>query len=280
MDNQEFERRIQQRRDRWMRRGRYPNDKAHIWSGLFLLIIGGLFLAKAAGIAFPGWFFSWPVLLIGLGLFSGIKHRFRRVGWLIPIVIGAIFLADNLSDDVNLKPYLWPAFVIGAGLFIIFRPKSHRCRRGEGRDDNNFTGENITNREIVVTEGENVNSSNDWRSGISHGTDTIDATAIFGGVKKNVLSKAFKGGDVTTFMGGAEINLTQADLKDRAVIDCFNMFGGTKLIIPPDWEVQSDIMAIFGGVDDKRPPASASSTGKVLYLDGTCLFGGLEIKSY
>ena len=95
-----------------------------------------------------------------------------------------------------------------------------------------------------------------------------------------MLSKNFKGGDVVAFMGGTEINLTQADFNGRVMIDTFNMFGGTKLIIPADWEVQSDIVAIFGGVDDKRPPATNAVPNKVLHLDGTCIFGGLEIKSY
>src|SRR5690349_22431252 len=39
----------------------------------------------------------------------------------------------------------------------------------------------------------------------------IDVTAVFGGIKKNVLSKNFKGGDITSFMGGSEIDLSQAD---------------------------------------------------------------------
>ena len=66
----------------------------------------------------------------------------------------------------------------------------------------------------------------------------------------------------------------------KVMIDCFNMFGGTKLIIPPDWEVQSNVVTVFGGVDDKRQPVPNTAAGKVLYLDGTCLFGGLEIRSY
>ena len=81
-------------------------------------------------------------------------------------------------------------------------------------------------------------------------------------------------------MGGAEINITKADLGSKAVIDIFTMFGGTKLIVPPDWDVQSNVVAIFGGVDDKRPPTSLTNLSKVIYLEGTCIFGGIEIRSY
>lgn len=244
-----------------------------------MLIVGAVLLLKVSGaVLFPGWFFTWPVLLIAIGLFSGIKHRFRRIGWLIPVVIGGVFLLDELSPALTFRPYVWPVLLIGAGLFIIFRPKNRRCGRGEGPDDNLEGERNFTQGEPAVPFQANTND--DRINATTDRNDTIDATAVFGGVKKNVLSKNFKGGDVTTFMGGAEINLTQADFNGRAVIDCFNMFGGTKLIVPPDWEVQSDMMAIFGGIDDKRPPAAAAGSGKVLYLDGTCLFGGLEIKSY
>lgn len=266
MDKQEFEQRMQ---ERWRgRRGRF-GERGRIWVGIALLIVGGLFLAKASGVLFPAWFFTWPVLLIGIGLFSGIKHRFRGIGWLFPLAIGGIFLADRLSTDINLRPYFWPIVLIAAGLFVIFRPKGRHCRRGGGRDDNALqietqSGDETFNQQRVLTDG----------------TDAIEATAVFGGVKRNMLSKNFQGGEITTFMGGAEINLMQADFNGRAVIECTNIFGGTKLIVPADWDVQSDVAAIFGGVDDKRPPVANPAANKVLYLDGTCIFGGLEIKSY
>jgi predicted membrane protein len=81
-------------------------------------------------------------------------------------------------------------------------------------------------------------------------------------------------------MGGAEINLTQADFDGRIIIDCFNMFGGTKLIVPADWEVQSGVVTIFGGIEDKRPPSTTVNPNKLVYIDGTCIFGGVEIKSF
>lgn len=277
MDKEEFERRIE---ERWGRKGRrIRNERGRVWGGLFMLIIGTVLLLKVSGtILFPAWVFTWPVLLIVIGLFSGVRHRFRGIGWLFPLAIGVIFLADNLSPDMRLRPYLWPILLIAAGLFVIFRPKN-RCRRG-GPDDNDFESQKTFDDKAVIVPHEEEKQSSDWRQATTDRNDVIDATAVFGGVKKNILSKTFKGGDVTTFMGGAEINLSQADFNGKAVIDCFNMFGGTKLIIPPDWEVQSDVVAIFGGVDDKRPPATTSAPAKVLYLDGTCIFGGLEIKSY
>jgi predicted membrane protein len=206
---------------------------------------------------------------IAFGLLSAIKHRFRGIGWLFPLVLGGIFLFDKASPDINLRPYIWPIILIAAGLFIIFRPKGRRhC--GFQRDDDPDTQTNAMT----------TNQNEPFETTVNDGNDSVDIVAIFGGVKKNILSKSFRGGDIVAIMGGAEINLTQADFNGRVSVDCFNMFGGTKLIIPADWEVQSDVVAIFGGVDDKRPPSTNPAPNKILYLEGTCLFGGLEIKSY
>jgi predicted membrane protein len=103
---------------------------------------------------------------------------------------------------------------------------------------------------------------------------------VFGGVKKTVLSKQFNGGEIVVFFGGAEVNLTNADFVSPIQIDVVNVFGGTKLIIPANWEIRSEITAIFGGVDDKRRQGPDTVSEKTIILKGTNLFGGVEIISY
>lgn len=272
MNEEDFKSRV---RERWGARHRHGRW-GRVSTGIFFLIIGSLLLARAGGVAFPSWFFSAPVLLMGIGLSLGIRHRFRNFFWLIPFGIGGLLLVDKLSPDITLRPYIWPMVFIGVGLVFIFRPKGRHFHRGFDQDDNAITLHEESKVENETTPGNTTN----WQQTMTDGNDVVDITAVFGGIKKNILSKSFKGGDVTAFMGGAELNMMQADFKGRVTIDSFNMFGGTKLIVPPDWDVQSGIVAIFGGVDDKRPPSTAVAPDKVLYLDGTCIFGGVEIKSY
>lgn len=235
-------------------------------AGVLLLLVGGFLLARQLGAPFPDWLFTWPMILILVGLYVGFKLRFRNPGWLVPTFIGVVFLADQFTH-LNLKPFIFPIAVIAVGLFFIFRPRSKRWQacRGHQRNRDAHSAALEADAHAVATDR----------------SDFIDSTAVFGGIKKIILSKNFQGGDITNFMGGSEINLTQADFKGRVRIDTTNIFGGTKLIVPPHWDVQSEVVAVFGGVDDKRRlNGIVPDRDKVVVLDGTCLFGGIEISSY
>jgi predicted membrane protein len=109
--------------------------------------------------------------------------------------------------------------------------------------------------------------------------DFLNVTAILGGTKKIIVSKNFQGGEILTFMGGAEINLVQADIQGRAVLDVSQVMGGIKLLVPANWTVISEMAVILGGIDDKRLLVTQAQD-KILVIKGTSLMGGLEISSY
>ena len=245
----------------------YYNRKARkgrMFAGTIILIVGILLLLKAMNLVlFPAWLFTWPVIIIVLGLFSGIRHGFKSGFWVLPVLIGGLFLLNEINSGWKMDHYIAPIIVIAIGLLFIFRKKNtrHNFRMGYNSFNEN---ESVENEEAYTDK-----------------KDIVDITAIFGAVKKNILTKTFKGGDILCFMGGAEINLTQADFNGQIRIDSTNIFGGTKLIVPPNWDIQSEVVAIFGGVDDKRQASSIEhNPSKVIILDGTCMFGGIEIRSY
>lgn len=259
-------------RERW-EAGARRRAHGRVWTGLLLLIIGGFLLLRASGaVYFPGWFFSWPVLLIAIGMFSGLRHGFRGPFWLIMIFIGAFSLVDRLNPQMDLDRFIWPVVFMAIGLVFILRPKRSHCRPWGGPFNRRRTMPDSPDADLNYEQFQTT--SGDRR-------DFLDVTAVFGGVKKNIVSKRFSGGDIVSFMGGSEIDMSQADFNGRVTIDATNIFGGTKLIVPTNWDVQSDITAIFGGVDDKRQlNGIAPDPGKLLILDGTCLFGGIEIRSF
>ena len=113
------------------------------------------------------------------------------------------------------------------------------------------------------------------------GDDYLDTVSVFGGVKKTILSKDFKGGEVVNIFGGAELDFTQADITGRVILDITQIFGGTKIIIPSHWQVVSDIAAVFGSIDDKRMRSTAApNSEKILVLKGVSIFAGVDIRSY
>lgn len=237
------------------REPRHP-DSGRLFGGIVIVAIGSIWLARQLGVEMPFWLLRWETLLIGLGIFIGARHSFRDPGWLIPVAIGSVLLLDNYYH-IDLWRYFWPVFIIGIGLFMIFRSRRRTSAhfRNQWNNDRSLEG----NEEI------------------------LDSVTVFGGVKKNIISKTFKGGEAVTIFGGTEINLTQADTADKIILEVVQVFGGTKLIVPAHWKIHTDeLVTIFGGLNDKRliQPQVTPNEGKTLILKGTCIFGGIDIKTF
>jgi predicted membrane protein len=262
-----------------------PKNSGRIWGGLFLLVLGGIFLLRETNfIFFPYWLFTWPMILIVIGVFIGLKHGFRGPGWLILLVIGSIFLADQMDTGIDLHRFLVPAIIIAVGLTMILRPK----RGPRNRDWDNWGGRRYRrNRDYFQQQSYTGNpqqpipGSTDTVSQNYSGEDYINSTSVFGNVQKIVVSKNFKGGEITCFMGGAEIDLSQADISGNVVLEVTTVMGGAKLIVPPNWEVKSEVSTVFGGMEDKRQVrGNVVDFNKVLVLKGTAFMGGIELRSF
>ncbi len=250
-------------------------QNSRIGTGLLLLLAGVLLLAYKMGAPIPGWIFTWPVLLIGIGLLVGIKSKFQNPGAFIMILIGSIFLADRSIPGIDFHNYLIPVLLIGIGLIVIFRPRGERFR---GRNIRNYPDNDAFNVPGKETTENNFTPIN---TNPSDSGEYINVQAILGGVKRNVQSKNFKGGEILSFLGGSEISFMQADIQHPVVLEVNNVFGGTKLIIPSNWDVQNNISAVFGGVEDKRVfNSSAPDSNKRIVLKGSCVFGGIEVTNY
>lgn len=252
------------------RRNRHDSS----WNGLLLLVAGVLLLVYKMGAPIPTWVFSWPMLLVALGIITGLKSNFQNRGWIILMLIGGLFLVDNVVPEFNFHDYILPTILIVVGIIVITKPKKQHTT--EFFDKEKFS-QNIKDRHTSSYSGGGASDD----SYVTDDGEFININAVFGGVKKMVLSKNFKGGEINCFMGGAEINLTQSDIKQPVKIEINNVFGGTKIVVPSDWDVKSEATTVFGGVDDKRSVTSVALTpGKVLIIEGNCFFGGVEIKNF
>jgi len=242
--------------------------RGKVVGGILVVIAGSLFLAKELGADIPHWLFTWKTFLIALGIITGVKHNFKNAWWFFLVAIGGIFLLGDFYPELNIKPFIWPVVIILFGLMMIFKPRKkfhHHYRKYAHHRFNKYGHQgSCYMREDSVSE------------------DYVESTSFMGGVKKNVLSKKFKGADITNVFGGAEINLSQADMESTATMELTNVFGGTKLIIPAHWEINSELVSVFGSIEDKRPmqPNTTMGETKILVLKGTTFFGGIDIKSY
>ncbi len=253
------------------------NTHDRFWTGLFLLAAGGLLLAYKMGAPFPAWLFTWPTLLISLGIFTGIRSRFVHPFWLMLIAVGVFFSLDAWFPGFNAQQYTTPAIIILVGLMFLLRPRRRywggcdkaawkRQWKEQWRDQWNMAQEEEKKR---------------WYGPTVSDGEFIDSVIAFGGLKKKIVSKKFLGGDITCFMGGAEIDLSHADIQGQVVIDITQVFGGAKMIMPPHWHVKSEVVAVFAGVEDKRPiQTTPVDPDKVVILRGTSVFAGIEINSY
>ncbi|MBC7901988.1 MAG: hypothetical protein H7Y27_01135 [Gemmatimonadaceae bacterium] len=255
------------------------HPEGRIAAGIFLLAIGIVWiLAKADLILLPEWIFTWPMIPIMFGILSGIKHKFRGGGWFPVLLLGTFFLLDENMPGWDVKRYLIPMIIIVIGLFLLMKPKRFmgspcmNSRRHRGiwrRQWNDANG------------GESGSPDNLTQTGTGSNEDVIDSLSVFGGVRKVVLSKNFRGGEITSVMGGTEVDFSQADIQSIATLEVTSVMGATKLIIPPHWSIKSDVTAVFGALEDKRNVQGVVfDPNKILVLKGVSFLGGLEITSY
>lgn len=257
-------------------------------AGMVLLIIGALLLFKQfTYFLFPDWLISWPLFLIILGVYLGAKNNFRNSSGVIMIIIGTAFLLGKIPG-LNLHNITFPIIIICLGVWLILKRNNKLDPRkwndyGEDKEDWKEYGK--PNEPIVdykVESGPTPPPSSDYKSYYrTNEVDHLDAVSIFGGVKKAILSKDFKGGDIVNIFGGVELDFTQANINGPVVIDITQFFGGIKIIVPAHWKVVSDLAAVFASVDDKRlrNPA-ADDSDKVIILKGVSFFAGVDIRSY
>lgn len=255
-----------------MNASNFPKNN-NVLGGLVLVLVGIVILIKnIPGVAqlFPAWLFTWPVLLIVVGLGIGFTHKFRGAGWLILLAIGGYFLAfHNGLINFNPKPFILPLVLIAIGVSVMV--KRNRRRRCGGFNKERWR-EHVANKYA-----QQPASDNEPLQG--NAEDFINVNSVFSSVERTVLSKSFKGGKINCLFGGTEVNLAQTDFEGVVVLNVSISFGGAEITVPANWQVQNEISVILGGLDDKRRIMPAGDPVKTLILQGSVLCGGIEIRS-
>jgi len=215
--------------------------------GVVIVAVGALALFMNLGFDIDASIWDyWPLILVLFGLSRLLQPREYRstLSGLIFLVLGTFLLLNNL-EVINFGfSELWPVIIIIVGISII--------RHGFGTPGGNALD-----------------------------TEYINLNAILGGGEYNFSSKSLKGGSIAAFMGGAKIDLRQADTQeDPMVIDAFSVMGGIEIVVPRNWEITVKGTPILGGMENKTTfESSPDGTSRKLLIKGTTIMGGVEVKN-
>lgn len=225
--------------------------------GFMVLGAGLLLLGFNTGVLDPAYrhlIFSWPILLIALGLANFFDRSSFWAGVILTSIGTFFFLPRLIEFHFNFIHLFWPFLLILIGSVMIlkrtfFRSFSHHihCKTGSKLEE-----------------------------GI------IDESNVFGSSNRIIQPCNFKGGKISNVFAGSKIDLTRTNLSEQEnYLDISCVFGGVEIIVPSNWRVQIQVSSIMGAFSDKRFGAGTQQTdnSKTLIIKGSVVFGGGEIKS-
>jgi len=181
----------------------------------------------------------WPLFLIAIGLLK-LQDRDNRIPAIFAIAAGALLLLFT-TDWVRFSIFdLWPVALILAGLAILAHAFGFRPSAMPAASDSTIL-------------------------------------CILSVRKEKITARNYRGGRIIAFMGGCELDLTQADMENLpAELEIFAMWGGVEIKVPDGWEVTGNIFPVMGGADIRT---KATPGGRKLTVNGFVTMAGVDIKS-
>jgi len=241
----------------WRHRSVHHHHRGYVHRivlGITVIAWGALLLLRDTGAVNPALHVLdfWPILLVGFGLSALL--RWRNLGaalfGLIIALLGAGLLGETLGYVSPNVVHLWPVLIIAAGVAVILRPTIHRRPHGS------------VTRE-TVSEG------------------VLKRAVTMGSLKLAIDSQEFKGAKLGATMGEVQVDLRRATMVgDEAIIEVTVVMGGVELLVPPHWQVVSDVSPFMGAVEDKTEPRpDATGVQKRLVLRGSITMGAVNVRN-
>jgi predicted membrane protein len=228
--------------------------------GLSIIGWGVAILLHQMGIVGDRIFGLWPIILVVFGLANLFEdgRGGRHVWGIVMLTCGLLLMGNELNLFRVRWDMIWPVIIIAVGVVMIWQAM-----------------------------GGNLNFRGTLKGGFDRWTTKltdvdVDAMAVFGGFKRKLQTKQFRGGRVVAMFGGYQLDLRNCDIEaQEATLEATSMFGGGEIRVPETWNVVIEATGIFGGYSDDRhvmdnelPP-----NAKKLIVRGVALFGGVEIKN-
>ena len=220
-----------------------------LW-GIVLIVIGLIFGLNALGLTsinifFKGWWTLFIIIPSFIELIKGNSKMWCFI-WLT-IGIALLLCAQNILSFKIIGKLIFPFILVMIGISIIFKDTIDKK-----------VGEKI--RKLNTNKGE-----------------FEEFCATFGEQKSNFAGQEFNGANLDAVFGGVELDLSKAIIKKDQIINANAIFGGIEIFVPTGVNIKVKSTPIFGGVSNKTRVEYNESL-PTLYINGTALFGGVEIK--
>jgi hypothetical protein len=277
--------------------------------GVLILFVGVVFTLDELGIApATSYLRYWPSVIIAIGVAKLLQAREGSGAFagLLLTIIGLWLQGEELNVlRINLRQ-VWPVGLVLFGVYLVWQGLSRRPPTPPPTTtipnfdplppiDSSFGGGAWTSTPVEplvdpapAPPAPDTTASDRQKGCRPRGRDKwpksnsnnprMNVVAIMSGISRGSNSTAFRGADLVAVMGGCEIDLRKAAINGEATIDLFCMWGGIEIRVPEDWIVESQVLPLMGGVDDKTRPTQAVSAHR-LTLRGVALMGGVEIKN-
>lgn len=227
-----------------------------LW-GLFFIVIG----IGIAGSVMDFWKFElffdgWWTFLIIIPCFISMVQNGFGVASTTGFIIGVMLF---LSYYVDLKFSAWeliiPAILIFIGLRLLFQSAF---------------------RKKVNFNYQNMNENSESGANFGGGGVKSEYSAVFSSNRIHV-TDVFTRTDINSIFGGVVLDLRDAKFVGDAEITATAVFGGIDIYLPKGVNIKVNNVPIFGGVSNKTN-YSTEAGAPTIYLNSTCMFGGIDIK--
>ena len=215
--------------------------------GIMLILLGIIIALISLDIIHTNLLFKgWWTLVIIIPSIIGLLFDDDKLGNLISLIIGILLLLGvrNIIDYKILLKLFVPILLVTVGLSLILK--------------------NILESKKTLQIKE-LNKVKD---------NTKDIFATLSNENKKIIGE-FKGISIDAVFSNVELDLREAEIKKDQVINVSTIFSGVTILTNNNIKVIVKSDSLFGGVSNH---VEEKDEAKAIYINASCLFGGVEIK--
>ncbi|OGT71323.1 MAG: hypothetical protein A3I78_01065 [Gammaproteobacteria bacterium RIFCSPLOWO2_02_FULL_56_15] len=110
----------------------------------------------------------------------------------------------------------------------------------------------------------------------------VSIFTVLGGGEFNTRSTNLSSGHIISILGGAEVDLREADMEgDVMEIGILALMGGVEIRVPLHWQVNMRAVPLLGGVSNQTSflADKLQMPKKTLVIRGLALMGGIDVRN-